>query len=91
MLVAGAVGGRAVGEVDWVRGGDRDGFGVEVDGGLVVFSRHGGVALAFEQFAFGGGGAWCSCSGGGWGGWFGCCCAAAGGGLVFEFLIDAVD
>ena len=94
MLVAGAVGGGAVGEVDGVHGGDGDGFGVEVDGGRVVFARHGGVALGFEAFGFRGRGGDGFCR-------FGCAgsgrvaaaAAATGSGRVFalEFLVNAVD
>ena len=94
MFVAGAVSGGAIGEVDWVCGGDGDGFGVEVYGSGVVLARHGGVALGFEKLGFR--------RGGGHGLWFGCVgagCAAtrsrrgASGGRVFafEFLVDAVD
>lgn len=54
MLVAGAVGGGPVREVDGVRGRDGDGAAVEVDCGLVFFACHGCVALALEEFAFGG-------------------------------------
>ena len=91
MLVGGAVGGGAVGEVDGVGGGDGDGFGVEIDGGRVVFARHGGVALGFEEFGFWGGGGhrWLF-------GRSGAAAARAGGGrggvvFAFEFFIDAVD
>lgn len=98
MLVAGAVGGRAVGEVDGVGGRDGDRFGVEVDGRLVVFARHGGVALAFEELAFRGCDAGSSSAGvfgGGWGCGAAFCRAAragcAGGGFAFEFLVDAVN
>lgn len=94
MFVGGAVGGGAVGEVDGVRGGDGDGGGVEVYGCRVVFARHGGVALGFEEFGFWGRRG----DGGGSGGGFGCCCAGAcsgassGGGIfAFELLVDAVD
>ena len=61
MFVGGAVGGGAVGEVDWVGGGGGDGFCVEVDGGGVILARHGGVALGLEEFGFrgrGGDGGW---------------------------------
>ena len=93
MLVGGAVGGGAVGEVDGVCGGDGDGGGVEVYGCGVVFARHGGVALGFEEFGFWGRGGY-----GGGGGGFGCYCAGAcsgassgGGVFAFELLVDAVD
>ena len=81
MLVGGAVGGGAVGEVDWVCGGEGEGVGVEVYGCGVVFLRHGSVALGFETFGFGG------CGGNGWC-WFwcvgsGCGCAATTTGRVF--------
>ena len=85
MLVRGAVGGCAVGEVDWVCGRDGDGAGVEVYGGVVVFALHGGVALFLEGFAFGGR----------------CCCATSGRGvgggrsargrLRFEVVVEGVD
>ena len=75
MLVGGAVGGGAVGEVDRVGRGEGEGLGVEGYGGGVVFARHGGVALGFEGFGFrgrGGGGG--GLSGGGF-----CCLGGAGG------------
>ena len=87
MFVGGAVGGGAVGEVDGVRGGKGDGLSVEVDGGGVVFARHGGVAFGFEEFGFrgrgGGAGGSCGC-------WFRCRAACAGV-FAFEFFVDAVD
>ena len=92
MFVGGAVGGGAVGEVDGVCGGEGDGLGVEVDGGGVVFARHGGVAFGFEEFGFRGRGGG---AGGGGGFWFRCRAAGAAGAcagvFAFEFFVDAVD
>lgn len=104
MVVGGGVGGGAVGEVDWVCGGEGEGGGVAGDGFGVVFARHGGVAAGFEEFGFGGCGGYCCgvCVGGG----FGCGCAGAcsgagysssscgrrsGGVFSFELFVNAVD
>ena len=95
MLVAGAVGGGAVGEVDGVGGGEGDGLAVEGDGGRVVFARHGGVALGFEGFGFRrrGGHGWLFGRGGAAAAAAGTTAiAGAGGGVfAFEFFVDAVD
>ena len=72
------MGGGAVGEVDWVCRGDGEGARVEGYGCCVVFARHGGVALGFEEFGFGGCGAR-----GGAGGFAGSAAAdAAGSGFI---------
>lgn len=95
MVVGGAVGGGAVGEVDWVCGGDGDGGGIEIDGGGVVFARHGGVALGFEGFGGGGRGGWGGglrfIIGGGGGGWCSSGACSSGGVFALEFLVNAVD
>lgn len=70
---------------------------VELDGGLVVLLRHGGVAAALELLGF-----WGRCLGFAGGGLgragragpgFGRAAAAGGasGGFAFEFLVHAVD
>ena len=103
MVVGGAVGGGAVGEVDGVEWGEAEGAGIEGDGGGVVFDRHGGVALGFEEFGVLAWGWGCGCAcvagigvfGGGRGGGtaFGCTASScsAGGGFSLEFFIDGVD